>query len=61
MPKPCTFICFDSAQDEYLRSDVKIEGKEFPDDIRPTPRVQGQVWQTLLAKRILCRNDWAGE
>lgn len=21
----------------------------------------GQVWQTLPGKRILCRNDWAGE
>ncbi len=33
MPKPCTSVCFDSAQDEYLGSDVKIEGKECPDDI----------------------------
>ncbi len=26
-------VGFDSAQDEYIGSDVKIEGKECPDDI----------------------------
>ena len=33
MPKPCTSVCFDTAQDEYIGSDVKIKGKECPDDI----------------------------
>lgn len=60
-PKPCASVCFDSAQDEYLRSDVKIEGKECADDIRSTPGVQGQVWQTFLGKGVLCRNDRASE
>ena len=49
----CAYVCFYPAQNKCLKDCRKNQREERVDDLRQAPRVQGEIQQAFLGKRLL--------
>lgn len=60
LPRPYTYVGYDTAQDKCIERDGRPEGKEQSDDLRSVRQSEVQVWEQGVLVQMVLRGPGRG-
>lgn len=60
LPRPYTYVGYNTAQDKCIERDWRPEGKEQSDDLRSVRQSEVQVWEQGVLVQVVLRGPGRG-